>query len=85
MDVTQAAQRLASDLKQGACYARSTGGEMIVFFDPATLKQRVSPYDLPALLKAFELGLVERRNIMTTGLGAHSEVIEVYVPHHSSL
>jgi hypothetical protein len=84
MDITQAAQKLASDLKEHECYARNIGGDMIVFFDPATLKQRASPYDLSTLLKAFELGLIERRNIMTTGLGAHSEVIEVYAPHHSS-
>jgi hypothetical protein len=85
MDITQAAQKLASDLKQHECYARNVGHDTVAFFDPKTLKLRACPYDLPTLLMAFELGLLERRNIMTTGRGAHSEVIEVYAPHHSSL
>jgi hypothetical protein len=84
MDITQAAQMLVSDLKQRECFARTIGQNMVAFFDPTTLKQRGSPYDLSTLLKAFELGLVERRNIMTTGQGTHSEIIEVYAPHHSS-
>lgn len=84
MDIAQAAQRLVTDLKLSKSYARTIGHDMVVFFDPATQKQRDSSYSLPALLKAFELGLVERRNLMMTGLGAHSEVIEVYAPRPSS-
>jgi hypothetical protein len=84
MDITQDAQRLASDLKESKCYARTIEHDMVAFFDPATQKQRDSSYDLSALLRAFELGLVERRNIMTTGR-AHSEVIEVYAPIPLSL
>jgi hypothetical protein len=85
MKTTQVTQRLASDLKQRECYARTIGHDMVAFFDPTTLKQQVSPYDLPTLLTAFELGLVERRNIMTTAPDGHTEIIEVFAPHHSSL
>ena len=58
---------------------------MVAFFDPKTLKQRYSPYDLPTLLMAFELGLVERRNITMAGERGHIEVVEIYAPRHSSL
>jgi hypothetical protein len=85
MDITQAAKSLAFDLKQRECYARTIGHDMVVFFDPATSKQRSCPYDLPTLLKAFELGLVERRNIMSTGLGAHNEVVEIYAPRETTV
>jgi hypothetical protein len=85
MDTKQAANNLAVELKQRECYARTIGHDMVVFFDPATSKQQSSPYDLPTLLTAFELGLVERRNIMTTVADGHTEVIEVYASHHSSL
>jgi hypothetical protein len=85
MDITQEARLLASDLKQRECYARTIGHDTVAYFDPKTLKLRACPYDLPTLLMAFELGLIERRNIMTTGQGAYSEVIEVYAPHLSSV
>ena len=76
MDTTQAARNLAFELKQRECYARTVGHDMVVFFDPATSKQQSCSYDLPTLLNAFELGLVERRNIMTTVADGHNEAIE---------
>jgi hypothetical protein len=85
MDITQAAQHLASDLKQNECYAGATGNDIVVFYDPTTLKRRACPYDLPTLLMACDLGLVERRSIMRTVEGGQTEIIEVYAAFPSSI
>jgi hypothetical protein len=84
MDITQAAQSLASDLKQQECYARAIRNDMVAFCDPTTLKHRACPYDLATLLMACNLGLVERRTMLKTTDSGYSEVIEFYAPIPSS-
>jgi len=78
MDITQAAQSLASDLKEQECYARAIRNGMVAFCDPTTLKHRACPYDLATLLMACDLGLVERRTLLKTTDSGHSEIIEFY-------
>ena len=80
----QAAQNLASELKEQACYARAIRNDMVAFCDPTTLKHRASSYDLATLLMACDLGLVERRTILKTTESGHSEIIEFYAPFLSS-
>jgi hypothetical protein len=84
MENTQAAQSLASDLKQQECYARAIRNDMVAFCDPVTLNHRACPYDLATLLMACDLGLVERRTILKTTDGGYSEIIDLYAPFHSS-
>jgi hypothetical protein len=85
MDIAQAAQSLASDLKRHECFARAIRNDMVAFFDPATLKHQACPYDLPTLLTACDMGLVERRTILRNAETGQTEIIEVYAPFPSSL
>lgn len=78
MDTTQAAKSLVSDLKQHGWSARPLGYDMVAFFDPTTLKHRESPYDLPALSKALDLGLLEKCTVYRVAGRGLLEVMEYY-------